>query len=329
MLDFRQAVHGGAGGSVLLALLVPLVAACHDERIDARRVVLRNEGALCVGPAPVTEGEDAATPVAGVDVGAGQPLAIAVRSGCLSNICATARSAKCSVKRDGDRLLVTSELGWLGPEDIGAPCPQKCTVLDAQCTTEALPAGTYKVVLGSRIRELTLPSHLDVRCDSDRPKSIVAAPLVAPSATPTAGLATHATNMDPSAVPAAPGTGVVAAAPPGDTICIGPSAAGKNRALRTGQPIVITVLHQNACVGSSCTRAPAKCTAKRKGSQIVVSAQFPSSTTKPTAPCTEDCNAMAATCRTDGLPAGTYTLEIGTQRKTIQIPAASAPACGP
>ena len=308
--------------------LVVVVGACR-ETIDPRRVTLKDEGSLCLGLAVEgVDGGDAGKGATGVDLRAGQPLAISVRTPCLSNYCATARSSKCTVKREGKQLVVTSQLSWIGPEDLGTACPQDCTFLDAQCMTEALPEGHYKVVLGSQTVDVALPSHLDVRCEGDKPSGryVPALPVVVAAPPP----ATPAANVDPQSMPAAPGTGVVAEAPPGDTICIGPSVvASKNRALKTGQPIAVTVLHKNQCLGASCTKAPGKCAAKRKGSTIVVTTQFPSATTKPTLPCTEDCNAIAATCRTDALPAGTYTLEIGAQRKTVQIPAVVAPPCGP
>jgi hypothetical protein len=319
---------GRAGSPRLLAigaLVVVVVASC--KRVDPRRVLVKDDGALCLGAPPAVDGGDGRAP-AGVDLQAGQALAISVRSPCLSNVCATGRSSKCAVKREGDRLLVTSELTWIGPEDLGTRCPHECTFLDATCNTEPLPAGNYQVVLGARTVDVALPSHRDVRCDHDKPATRVVASVLAADAAPTP--ATPAAHVDPSTVPSAPGTGVVVEPPPGDTICIGPgNAATKNRALKAGQPIAVTLLHRNLCLGASCTKALAKCTAKRKGFNIVVKAQFPTSTTKPTQPCTEDCSAIAATCRTDGLPAGSYTIQLGEQRRTLQIPAASAPPCGP
>ena len=302
-------------------------AASCSKAVDPRRVVLHDDGALCLGAVAV-EG-DGGLP-RGVDLSAGQPLAISIRSSCLSTVCATARSSKCTVKRDGERLVVTSELTWIGPEDLGRPCPRDCTFLDAECMTEALPAGDYKIVLGSRTLEVALPSHLDYRCDRDKPPVAGGPPVRRQVQDAAPAPATPAANMDPSAVPSAPGTGLVVEPPPGDTICIGPAiSSGTSRALKAGQPIAVTVLHRNLCLGASCTKAPGKCTAKRKGASILVTTQFPTSTTKPTQPCTEDCNAVAATCRTERLPPGSYTVEIGTQRKKLEIPSASAPACGP
>ena len=311
-------------GCGLLAVVV-VVAAC-GRAADPRRVTLKGTGALCLGTATELDGGDGGAP-AGIELAAGQPLAISVRSPCLSNVCATERSSKCAVKREGDRLIVTSELTWIGPEDLGRPCPQDCTFLEAQCTTEALAAGSYKVVVGERVTDVTLPSHLAARCDRDQPAPRVAV-VAADAAPPAPPTATPAASMAPGLVPAAPGTGVVAEAPAGDTVCIGPAnASTKNRALRTGQPVAFTLLHRNQCLGASCTRAPGKCTVKRKGFDLVVSAHFPTSTTRPTQPCTEDCSAIAVTCRTDALPAGTYNVDLAGQKRTLQIPSATAPAC--
>jgi hypothetical protein len=291
---------------------------------------MRDDGTLCLGAAADVDGGEGRVR-AGVDLVAGQPLPIRVRSGCLSNACATARSSKCAVKRDGARLLVTSELTWIVPEDLGARCPKECTFLDATCMTEPLPPGNYQVVLGERTVDIALPSHRDTRCERDKPAVPARdAALFAPAADAAPVSASSAAHVDASTVPSAPATGVVLEPPPGDTICIGPgNAASKNRALKPGQPIAVTVLHKNACLGASCTKARAKCTAKRNGFNIVLNAQFPTSTTKPTQPCTEDCSAIAATCRIGGLPAGNYTIEHGTQRKTLQIPATAPPPCGP
>lgn len=293
---------------------------------DPRRVTLQGTGALCLGAAAVDGGEGGVS--LGVDLAAGQPLAISVRSPCLSNVCATERGSKCAVKREGDRLVVTSELTWIGPEDLGRPCPKDCTFLEAECKTEALPKGSYHVVVGDHVTDVTLPSHLAVRCDRDQPPPRVT--LTVDAAPPPEATATPAASMAPALVPAAPGTGVVADPPPRDTMCIGPAnAATKNRALKAGQPIAVTVIHRNLCLGASCTKAPGKCTVKRKGFDVAVNAQFPTSTTKPTLPCTEDCNAIAATCRSDALPAGAYTVDLAGQKRTIQIPAPAAPGCTP
>ena len=300
-----------------LALVLALVS-CRAAPPTGQPVRVADDGAICLGATA-----DAA---AGVDLRANEPLEISIRSQCLSTACATSRSAKCSVKRDGERLLVTSALTWIGPEDIGQKCGADCTFLEAKCQSEPLEAGHYKVVLGLNVEEVTLPSHLAIRCDRDRPTP---SPLFAPTVVATAlsiPVPTSAQNVDPAAVPSAPGTGVVAEPPPSDTVCIGPADANKARLLKKGGAVAFTFLHKNECLGSSCTKAPGKCAVKRKGFELTVTPQFPSSTTKPVMPCSEDCNAIAATCKTDALKPGTYNLTIGPQKKQLTIPS-TAPGC--
>ncbi|MDB4942721.1 MAG: hypothetical protein JWP97_2255 [Labilithrix sp.] len=316
------------GPSAALAVAVVLSLASCKGQVDPRRVVLRSEGAICFGTPGEGDGGEGGV-ASGVDLEPGKPLVIGVRSACLSNVCATARSGTCHVDRDGQRLVIKSELSWRGPEDLGDRCPKDCTYLEAQCQTDPLGAGTYVVVLGDRSVEVTLPSHAAVRCDTDRPPPSVFAP-APPAAKPAPAVsATPPDHLDPSLVPAAPGTGVVPTPPPGDTICLGPAVPNKARALKAGQAVAVTLLHKNVCSSLACTKAPGKCVVKRKGSQITVTPTFPAPTAKPTQPCTEDCTAIAATCRTDALPAGQYTLHVGAQQRELTIPAPSAPGCSP
>jgi hypothetical protein len=100
-----------------------------------RTVVVKNDGALCVG---AETGGDAggggdAGAASGVDLRAEQSLAIGVRSACLSTRCVTDRTAKCSVKREGSKLLVTSEMSWTSPTDLGERCPPECAPVEATC----------------------------------------------------------------------------------------------------------------------------------------------------------------------------------------------------
>ncbi len=143
-----------------LAMAAVVAASSCRPGAEERRVVLRNEGTLCFGSADRDAGL--------VELKAGEPLTIRVRSACLSNACTTARSSTCSVARQGGRLIVTSELTFRGPEDIAQRCPGDCTALEAHCATEALPPGNYAVVLGSRHADLTIPSRVDAPCDVGR-----------------------------------------------------------------------------------------------------------------------------------------------------------------
>lgn len=316
-----------------LAGVVCLASGCLRRDSDTQGVRQHDQGKLCLGAA---SGEGDAGPH-GLDLRADQPLAISVRSACLSDACATNRTAKCGVRREGSKLVVTSDLAWTAPTDLERRCPGDCSHLEATCSTEALPPGKYSVVLGDRTFEVALPSHLPGRCLGDPTPVVVAA--VAPPPSPSASAPTEAgagagvpatlpANVDARDVPSAPGTGVAPSPPPKDVICVGPAnAAQKSRAIKAGQPLAISIIKKNPCLGASCSAATAKCVAKRKGTHVVLTATFPGPTTKPRKLCTDDCNALVATCKTDNLPAGTYTLELGAQHETVTVPAANAPPC--
>lgn len=297
--------------SVALGVLALSLTRCKAER-DPRDIVLRDEGTLCIGSGDL----DAAT-----ELRAWEPLSFHVRSACLSHQCATARMGTCTVERAGNRLVVKSQLSFRGPEDISQRCASDCAPVEARCSTEPLPAGEYAVVLGARTMHITLPSHLDAGCESREGRATATA---VPDAAPPPSLSQPVLTT----VPSAPATGVAAEAPPGDTLCIGSAAPGV-RALKVGKPLAITVLRKNPCLGSSCTKASARCVAKRRGSEIVLETSFPISTTKPTEPCTEACTALAASCRVEGLRAGDYTIKLGTQQRTFRVPSDTPPPCQP
>jgi hypothetical protein len=303
-----------------------MASACRPN-VEKKRVIVRDQGIVCFGPS--VDPEAGAPPV---DLVAGAPLPLTIRSMPLSDVCATERESKCSVKREGDRLVVNTEMSWIAPVELDRRCKGTASSLEARCTTDALPAGDYRLMLGADTVDIALPSHLDANCIGD-PLARARGPALKPisaalSAAPPPVSTSAATALPPDVVPAAPGTGVAPTPPIGDTVCIGPATATKGRALKAGQPISITILHKNACIGSSCTLAPGKCTAKRKGQTIVVTPQFPSSTTKPARPCTEDCSAIAATCKSDPLPAGQYSVDIADRHRPLTVPAPAAPPCG-
>lgn len=293
-------------------------------------VTITNDGILCVGAAA---GGDAGV---GVELKAEQPLAIGVRSQCLSNSCVTHRTSRCAVKREGSNLLVTSELSWLGPADMREKCREDCSYVEAACTTDPLPPGAYTIFLGSQKTSITLPSQRAERCPDVLALPVAKAatttpvPAITADAAPATGVATPVQSVHPLDVPAAPGTGVAAAPPPKDVVCFAPlnPKDKASRALKAGQALSITVIKKNPCLGASCAAAPPKCVAKRKGKVILVDPHFPGPTTKPRQPCTEDCNPITALCKTDALPAGTYTVMIDQQEEHITIPATSAPPCG-
>jgi len=290
---------------------------------ETANVHLRDEGTLCLGaPREAGDADRDAASSSSVEVTANHPLAVAVRSACLSGSCATNRAARCSVKREGSRVVVTSDLSWTAPTAIDRFCSQDCTPLEATCATDALPPGAYTFVLGGTTHEVMVPSTLADPCFGaapTAPAAAVASASPAPASLPQV--------VAPDDVPAAPGTGVAPEPPPKDLVCFGPLSQVRGRTMKAGQPIAITVFKKNPCVAAACTGAPAKCTVKRKGSHLVLDAQFPLPNAKPVRPCTEDCPGFAATCKTDALPAGTYTIEHGLQRETVVVPG-TPPPCG-
>lgn len=324
-------------GLAVVAIFLGIIAAVYTfyrgwtrKPSTQTAVTLTNEGTLCLGAAT---GGDGGT---GADLRAEQPLAIGVRSLCLSDSCVSHRVGKCAAKREGSKITVTSELSWQGPVDLSQHCSETCSHVEAACTTDALPPGSYTIVLGSQTTNVTLPSHRDQRCP-DPNQVVVARPMVtAPTlpvadAAPATGVATPVQSADPYNVPAAPGTGVAPTPPPRDVVCFAPlnPKDKTSRALKTNQAVAITVIKKNPCVGASCAAAPPKCVAKRKGKVITVEPHFPGPTTKPRQPCTEDCNAMVSLCKTDALPNGTYTVMVDGQEEHVTIPSAAAPPCGP
>lgn len=290
-------------------------------------VAIVDVGALCIGAA--IGGDAGAGTTGGSDVRADQPLAIGVRGPCLSDGCVKNRAGKCTTKREGSKIVVTSELSWSGPLDPDTYCSTTCSSIEAACTTEPLAAGKYVVSFGKTSTEVSVPSQLATRCSEgagprpELPKVASATPPIAD-----AGVAANPKPVDPSVVPAAPGTGVVAAPPPKDIVCFGPAnPKDTSRAMKAGQPMAITVIKKNPCTGASCAAAQPKCVVKRKGTKITVDAKFPGPTTKPRQPCTDDCSALVALCKTDGLPAGAYTIAIGEQQEHVTIPFSTPPPC--
>jgi hypothetical protein len=136
--------------SVLTSAL-GLLAACSSE--DGTRTVHADAGRLC-----------AAAP--GVELGFGEPparssypadtaltIAVWLPGECLSSSCDTERKLDCSVTRDGDRLVVRSELAWTS---FGGACTADCGLPLARCQTPPLPAGDYVIVHGTRTASLSV-----------------------------------------------------------------------------------------------------------------------------------------------------------------------------
>lgn len=285
--------------SVSLAIIaaISLLNGC---KAKDDRIIQRDLGVLCVG----AERSDAS---AG-ELRADQAVPIIVRtSGCL-DATTRDRSAKCSVKRDGDKLVVTSEMAWHADEDIGKTRGE-CKYLEASCATPGLPAGTYTVQLGETKTQIDVPSKLTGPCMDGTPKKpVVVATASAPPPVPTE----VATNAAP------PPTSTIAPPPPGDGFCVAPFASKiKNRG-----SVAVTLTRPNPCSGASCTTAKASCTIKKtKDNRLVVASKMPvAATAKPRKPCTDDCPGLLASCRIDNLPPGNYVVESGETKQPVQVP---------
>ena len=273
------------------------------------RNVQRNVGVLCVGATR----SDAGTG----EVVADQPVPIVVRTlGCLDS-CTRDRTATCSVKRDGQKLVVTSEIAWHSKDDsIGKACAGECTVMEASCLGPGLGAGTYTVELGTTHTEIQVPSQLAGPCvgaPGTAPKTVIAVASAPPPPPPPPDLV-------PS-LPVAPATGAPPVPlPPGDGFCITPFESK----IKNKGSVAVTLTRPNLCVASSCTTAKAKCSIKKeKGNRLVVTSTMPiAEKAKPRTPCTEDCPSLLASCRIDGLPPGTYSIEQGETKKSVAVPLA-------
>jgi len=76
---------------------------------------------------------------------------------CLS-ACIRNEVASCSVAKEGQRLIVSSNFSYDKPE-AGKACIALCNSLSAVCQTEPLSAGSYVVEHGSDEYTLTVPSQ--------------------------------------------------------------------------------------------------------------------------------------------------------------------------
>lgn len=314
-----------------LALVVVVVVVACKRKEDVDHVVKKDEGALCLGLLSHDAGVQPTTEIA-----ANETISVTVKTGCLSDKCATDRTKFCTAKRDGAKIIVSSEMGWVAPSEVGMPCPGSCSPIEAHCTIEPLPAGKYTLVHGARTMDLEVPSTLPWTCGVGSMHTPVAGPRgdagpvalparsVAPAPPPPTAVPTTPT---PGVDPSVPATGAPPSTkPPGDAVCITAFGA-KTPGFKAGQAAAVRITRPNPCTGLACSAGKPKCTAKRKGKTVTVVADIPAPGQKPRAPCTEDCTSLVATCRTDALAAGTYTFEIGARKETVTVPSSKAAVC--
>jgi hypothetical protein len=97
-----------------------------------------------------------------------------------------------------------------------------------------------------------------------------------------------------------------------------------------GAPILFRVTVEGCLSSCEDSDLRASCEVQRTGNTLHVTSRGSYTHDEPFTPsvCTLDCNILAATCMTEPLEAGTYTVELGEQRTTITVPStATEPAC--
>jgi hypothetical protein len=103
-----------------------------------------------------------------------------------------------------------------------------------------------------------------------------------------------------------------------------PIAAPAERFLPADQPLTVTV-QLDGCLSSSCDIArSATCSVTRSGDVLQVKSTLAWTSTGDNA-CTEDCGFLVATCTSDPLSAGTYTVEHGDRSATIVVGGTNGP----
>jgi hypothetical protein len=133
---------------VSVVSLISLVGCVrHDD------VVREDQGRLCaVASDPVSF-----EPTPPQSFSAGAPVIFNVTvAQCLSSSCDTDRAVSCSVTRNGQNLVVTSDGSWTS--QTGGSCTADCGILATTCTTDALEPGTYAVQFGGQAMTLSVPA---------------------------------------------------------------------------------------------------------------------------------------------------------------------------
>ena len=84
----------------------------------------------------------------------GAPIVLRVAgASCLSSSCTSDVIARCTAALDGQAVRVEADFSW--SETSGA-CTDDCRSIVATCSTPALSAGTYTIVLGTRSATVTV-----------------------------------------------------------------------------------------------------------------------------------------------------------------------------
>jgi hypothetical protein len=109
---------------------------------------------LCAFGGPETETAYPLGPSGPQSFAAGTPLVLRVAgASCVSSSCTTDVVASCRATLEGQTVRVEADFSWT--ETTGA-CTDDCRSIMATCTTPALSAGLYTIVLGTRSATVTV-----------------------------------------------------------------------------------------------------------------------------------------------------------------------------
>lgn len=108
-----------------------------------------------------------------------------------------------------------------------------------------------------------------------------------------------------------------------------PFCDGEQQRFEANQPVFIQFHVTDVCLSSSCTRdREASCTITPNTTGLAVTTAAAYTDVAPLGGgCTADCGFLSATCATDALPAGDYTITYGTQSIALTIPSVVTAPC--
>ncbi len=139
---------------VPVLLLLPLTGCLETPPDDLEEV--RDEGEAClvdVTTAPYGTG---------VVVEAGEAATVRVGFGDCAP-CGEDIESTCSVSVEGEQLAVSAVSSWV-PLGDDVDCPADCRPWFAECTSEALEAGSYVLAYGGGTEPFTVPSSGAIIC---------------------------------------------------------------------------------------------------------------------------------------------------------------------
>jgi hypothetical protein len=146
-----------------LLIMVALLPACGNL------VALDDEGTLCVVGTALIDPEEEDVPTV-TTYEADAPVTMNVVLEECAGGCAEDIEASCSVEREGNTLQVSATASYREP--VAGNCIDVCVVIDTQCESEPLPAGTWTVEYAGGSTTFDVPDEREpatlgpyARCD--------------------------------------------------------------------------------------------------------------------------------------------------------------------